>query len=129
MSWRLAVTSAGWTATVALLVGYALVSSGRLAGDGRAYQVTNVLGSLGLGAAAFAGRVWPSVALNAVWAVIGIAALNRLRARAPGTSPARGRRQAPGQDVAPSTHSAPSAVSRTSTPIAASRSLTRSEVA
>lgn len=93
VSWPLVVTVAGWVGTVGLLMGYALVSSGRLAGDGFAYQLVNVLGSIGLGAAAFSGRVWPAVALNGVWALIGLVALNRLGW---GAGSGRGVEQPPG---------------------------------
>lgn len=118
MSWQFVVTVAGWSGAVGLLIGYALVSGGRMAGDGLGYQLVNVFGSIGLGAAAFCGRVWSSVALNGVWVLIGLAALSRLR------TPRR-RAQLPGR----SDHSAPSGVSRTSTPAAVSRSRTRSDAA
>jgi len=94
VSWPVLVAVVGWTSTIALLIGYALVSSGRLAGAGRTYQVVNVLGSIGLGIAAFTGGVWPSVALNGVWALIGLVSLHRLRAR-------RGAPDHPGDDAEP----------------------------
>jgi hypothetical protein len=118
VNWQLLVTVAGWSGAVGLLIGYALVSSGRMAGDGLGYQLVNVLGSIGLGAAAFVGRVWSSVALNGVWVLIGLAALSRLRAT---------RRR--GQLLECSDHCTPSGVSRTSTPAAVSRSRTRSDAA
>lgn len=68
----------GWAGAVLLLTAYLLVSSGRLDGDGAAYQGLNVLGSLGLGAAAACGGVWSSVALNGIWAGVGVGALVRV---------------------------------------------------
>ena len=75
------IAIAGWAGTFMLLLGYALVSNGRIPGDGRTYQLMNIAGSAGLGAAAFTGRVWSSVAFNGIWVVLGFVALERLRRR------------------------------------------------
>jgi hypothetical protein len=68
---------AGWIGTILLLTAYLLVSLRRLAGDGVVFQVLNVSGSVGLACAGIAGGVWPAVALNAVWIVIGLFTLGR----------------------------------------------------
>ncbi|MEU9126989.1 hypothetical protein AB0D08_02540 [Kitasatospora sp. NPDC048540] len=72
---NLAVALVGWAAAAALLAAYALVSAGRLDGSGRAFQLLNLAGAAGLTLNSAAHRAWPSVALNAVWILIGVAAL------------------------------------------------------
>lgn len=81
----------GWTGTAALLVGYAMVSAGRLSGRGTAFQWLNVYGSGGLGVAAVEGAVWSAATLNAVWVAIGIVTLvvSGRGAQPSTTSPAR----------------------------------------
>ncbi|MFJ1709848.1 hypothetical protein [Kitasatospora sp. NPDC088346] len=76
----LAVAVIGWAAAGALLAAYALVSAGRLSGSGRAFQLLNLAGAAGLTFNSAAHRAWPSVALNAVWILIGLAALAGLTA-------------------------------------------------
>jgi hypothetical protein len=71
----LAVALAGWAAAGALLAAYALVSTGRLSGAGRPFQTLNLLGAAGLVLNSAEHRAWPSVALNAIWILIGLAAL------------------------------------------------------
>lgn len=67
----------GWLAAGCLLVGYGLLSAGRI-GPGWAYQLLNLVGSVGLGVNAMTHRAWPSAAVNAVWLVIAVAALRRI---------------------------------------------------
>jgi hypothetical protein len=71
----------GWVGAILLTVGYWLVSTGRVNGDGLSFQWINVLGSLFLGIAAAGGRVWASVALNSLWVGIGVVVLTRLVGR------------------------------------------------
>jgi hypothetical protein len=68
---------AGWIGALLLLTAYFLVSIRRLAGNGVLFQLLNIAGSVGLAAAAIAGGVWPSVALNVVWIGIGVVILLR----------------------------------------------------
>lgn len=75
---QIVIAAVGWSATAALLVSYLLLSTRRLAGDSIAYQVLNVYGALGLMVAAWAGGVWPAVALNLIWALIGAVTLARI---------------------------------------------------
>ncbi|WP_346109737.1 CBU_0592 family membrane protein [Nonomuraea maheshkhaliensis] len=69
---------AGWLGAALLLAGYALVSSSRLSGDGTAYQLINLAGSLGLMINSAYNAAWPSAGLNLVWAAIGMVALVKL---------------------------------------------------
>lgn len=76
----LLVDVAGWSGAAALLAAYALVSSGRLTGRSAGFQALNLCGAAGLLLNGTWHGAWPSAALNAVWLVVGVAAL---RARAP----------------------------------------------
>ncbi|RJL32547.1 CBU_0592 family membrane protein [Bailinhaonella thermotolerans] len=69
-----------WAGAGALLLAYALVSMRRMDGDGAGFQLLNLLGSLALGVNAARQAAWPSAAVNAIWVVIGLAMLARLRA-------------------------------------------------
>ncbi|MFG1695939.1 hypothetical protein [Nonomuraea sp. NPDC049309] len=77
----------GWLGAALLLAGYALVSSSRLSGDGVAYQLINLAGSVGLMINSAYYAAWPSAALNLIWAAIGVTALFKLaRAALPKTA-------------------------------------------
>lgn len=65
----------GWFGAALLLAGYALVSTGRLAGDGLSYQAANLAGSVALMLNSAVNGAWPSAGLNLVWAAIGVTAL------------------------------------------------------
>jgi hypothetical protein len=80
MSAGLLVEAAGWLGAGALLLAYGLLSSGRLA-IGVPYQLLNLGGSVALAANGVFHRALPSVAVNIVWVVIGVAALRGLAAR------------------------------------------------
>lgn len=85
----------GWVGAMLLTLGYWLVSTGRVDGEGPAFQWINILGSLFLGIAAAGGRVWASVALNSLWVVIGAVVVGRFfgrrrRVPPPGAGPPHG---------------------------------------
>ena len=69
----------GWAGMVIVLGAYALVSTRRIEPDSRVYGTANVLGSVGLGINAFANSAWPIVALNAIWALVGMVNLMTYR--------------------------------------------------
>ncbi|GAA1750121.1 hypothetical protein ABZ917_38575 [Nonomuraea wenchangensis] len=68
----------GWAGAAVLLSAYALVSSGRIQGDGLTYQVMNLFGAVGLMVNSAWNAAWPSAGLNLVWAAIGVVALVKL---------------------------------------------------
>jgi hypothetical protein len=68
----------GWIGAVLLLAGYVLVTQSRLPGDGAAYQLMNLIGSLGLMVNSAYSAAWPSAGLNLIWAGIGVFALIKL---------------------------------------------------
>ncbi|MEK6916562.1 MAG: hypothetical protein AABW92_02360 [Nanoarchaeota archaeon] len=69
---------AGWYGAFALLLSYGLVSYGAISGESVLYQVLNITGALGLLTIAFAKKVYQSVTINIIWALIGIFALLKL---------------------------------------------------
>ncbi|MEV4564745.1 hypothetical protein AB0K18_01420 [Nonomuraea sp. NPDC049421] len=79
----LLLDAVGWAGAALLLAGYALVSSARLSGDGLAYQLINLGGSVGLMINSAYSAAWPSAALNLIWAAIGVTALVKLARAVP----------------------------------------------
>jgi hypothetical protein len=74
----LLLAAIGWAGAAVLLIGYALVSSSRISGDGVAYQLLNLFGAVGLMVNSAYSAAWPSAGLNLVWAAIGVVALVKL---------------------------------------------------
>ncbi|MFI7700749.1 hypothetical protein [Nonomuraea sp. NPDC049480] len=74
----LLLAAIGWAGAAVLLAGYALVSSSRLSGDGAAYQLLNLFGSVALMVNSASSAAWPSAGLNLIWAAIGVVALVKL---------------------------------------------------
>ncbi|WP_143591093.1 CBU_0592 family membrane protein [Thermoactinospora rubra] len=72
------LTVIGWLGAGLLLFGYAMVSSGRMSGDGVPYQLVNLAGAAGLMVNSAYQGAWPSAILNVVWGAIGLVALARL---------------------------------------------------
>jgi hypothetical protein len=69
----------GWIGTVLFLIAYYLVSVKKVEGDSNIYQGMNILASSLLVINTFYLRAYPSLALNAIWIVIGLIALMRRR--------------------------------------------------
>jgi hypothetical protein len=74
----IAVEVAGWSGAVLILLGYLLISTGRLSGQSPAYQWINLAGAIGFAINGWWHGAIPSTALNVVWAGIAIFALNRI---------------------------------------------------
>lgn len=62
----------GWSAAIALLIAYTLVSNKKIVPNGYPYQLLNIWGSIGLALNAYYYSALPSVGLNLVWLGIGI---------------------------------------------------------
>ncbi|MBW3606106.1 MAG: hypothetical protein KY460_14640 [Actinobacteria bacterium] len=72
---ELMIEIAGWVAAGVLLGAYALLSRGKLSGQGPSFQSLNVVGSLLVGLNSVVHQAWPSASVNLVWLVIGVATL------------------------------------------------------
>jgi hypothetical protein len=76
------ITVLGWVGAVAGLLAYGMVTKGRWTAGSRAFQLTNVTAAALMLMVAAVNGVWPSVAANAAWVVVGGQALMTLRAQA-----------------------------------------------
>ena len=84
---ELAVEVVGWAGAILILLGYLLITTGKLTGKSLVYQAMNVLGAAGFAINGWWHRALPSTALNVVWMLIGVFASWRiLRKRASSTS-------------------------------------------
>jgi hypothetical protein len=75
----LIIEAIGWLAALLILVAYLLLSLGKLDGRSRLYQCMNVAGAIGMIINSGWNGALPSAALNAIWALIGLYALLRIR--------------------------------------------------
>ena len=75
----LAIAIAGWTGAGLIVAAYALLTMGRMSSTSAGYQWLNVAGAAGIGINAWWNDALPSVALNIVWAGIGVVALWQIR--------------------------------------------------
>lgn len=71
MDWS-PVEVGGWLGAISCLLGYALVSAGRLSGKSLKFALLNILGSSLLGWNGYAHQAWPAVFVNGVWLLIGV---------------------------------------------------------
>jgi hypothetical protein len=72
------IEAVGWVGALLILASYALLSSGRLDGRSRAYQLLNFFGALGFVVNSGWNGAWPSAVLNIVWMGIGVVTLARM---------------------------------------------------
>jgi len=73
------IEAAGWLGGGLILLGYTLVSSGRLQGKSVTFQMLNLIGSLGFVInAAWHGAI-PPMALNIIWCAIALYTLAQIK--------------------------------------------------
>ncbi|MDQ4088583.1 MAG: hypothetical protein M3177_11340 [Pseudomonadota bacterium] len=75
------VEIAGWAGASLILLGYLLISAGKLTGQSAVYQAINIAGAAGFIVNGWWHGAIPSAALNIVWMLIGTFALWRILAR------------------------------------------------
>ena len=76
----------GWTGTVAILLGYLLLSLGKIQ-NGPVYQWFNLVGALALLVYGAIHEAWASAILNVVWSAIALFALIQIVRRKGPTTP------------------------------------------
>jgi len=76
-----AVEVAGWAGASLILLGYLLITAGKLTGQSAVYQWMNVVGAAGFIVNGWWHGAIPSAALNVVWMLIGAVALLRIAAK------------------------------------------------
>lgn len=70
-----AVEAAGWAGAALVLLGYVLVSTGRLGGGSAPFHWLNMIGAGGLTLVSAWHAAWPAAWLDGAWALIALAAL------------------------------------------------------
>lgn len=75
---RLWIDVIGWAGALAVLLGYGLISNGKLSGDSRLYQLLNLAGGIFLLINTIYFEAFPSAFVNVVWIVIAIFALIKI---------------------------------------------------
>ena len=84
---EVAVEIAGWLGASLILLGYLLLSAGRVTGQSLVYQGMNVVGAAGFIINGWWHGAIPSAALNVLWLLIGgIASWRIIRKRGSSTS-------------------------------------------
>jgi hypothetical protein len=78
---EIAVEVAGWAGASLILLGYLLITAGKLTGQSALYQWMNVAGAAGFIVNGWWHGALPSAVLNVIWLLIGAVALIRLRSR------------------------------------------------
>jgi hypothetical protein len=78
---EIAVEIAGWAGASLILLGYLLITAGKLTGQSAVYQWMNVAGAAGFIVNGWWHGAIPSAALNVVWMLIGAVALLRIGAK------------------------------------------------
>jgi hypothetical protein len=78
---QIAVEVAGWAGAVLILLGYLLITTGKLTGRSLVYQAMNVFGAAGFAINGWWHHALPSAALNVVWLLIGVIASWRILKR------------------------------------------------
>ena len=82
-----AVEVAGWAGALLILLGYLLISAGKLTGSSLLYQAMNIVGAAGFAINGWWHGAIPSAALNVLWLLIGgIATWRIMRKRGSSTS-------------------------------------------
>lgn len=65
----------GWIGTVLIVSAYYLVSTNRISGTSRNYQLLNFFGAIAVGVNVFKQAAWPALTLEVIWAIIAIYSL------------------------------------------------------
>jgi hypothetical protein len=81
LSYSTLIDALGWLGAACVLVPYALVSTGKLAGTSATFGGLNVLGGVLLLINTWYHQAYPSAAVNIIWTAIAIFALTRRAAR------------------------------------------------
>jgi hypothetical protein len=75
MNITLLINILGWTGSILFLLAYTLVSLKKTEGDSLLYQSMNILAGVFLVIYTLSLKAYATMALNAVWAIIGIITL------------------------------------------------------
>lgn len=68
----------GWAGSGAILLAYALVSTGKVSSNSKNYQLLNLFGAIGIVINSGIHGAYPSVGLNIVWLLIAVYGLVKI---------------------------------------------------
>ena len=77
MSLNILINILGWTGSILFLLAYTLVSLKKTEGDSLLYQSMNIVAGIFLVIYTLSLEAYATMALNAVWAIIGLITLGR----------------------------------------------------
>ena len=69
----------GWVGTFLIVLAYFLVSTKKVDGGSKTYQILNLLGAIGVGVNVFHQQAWPALTLQIVWGIIAIVSLFKIK--------------------------------------------------
>ena len=69
----------GWIGTALVVIAYLLVSTKKVDGGSKLYQVLNLLGAIAVGVNVFSQHAWPALVLLVIWGMIAIISLTKSR--------------------------------------------------
>ncbi len=72
------IESIGWYGAIAIILAYTLLSTRMLSVNSIAYQLMNLTGAVSILFEAAHKKVWQSVTLNSIWAIVAFIALIRI---------------------------------------------------
>jgi hypothetical protein len=72
------IEAAGWYGTIAIVGAFALTSFSIIQPTDSIYQILNLTGSFGIIAVSLYKRVYQTVTLNTIWALIALVALAKI---------------------------------------------------
>lgn len=76
---ELCVNLSGWCGAVLLLGAYACVSGGLIKGNGFAYQLANIVGSVPVLVSSFYHQAYPSAVTGVVWVLVALLSIGARR--------------------------------------------------
>jgi hypothetical protein len=77
MTFNLFINILGWTGSILFLLAYTLVSLKKTEGDSLLYQSLNIVAGIFLVIYTFTLEAYATMALNGIWAIIGLLTLGR----------------------------------------------------
>ena len=78
---KLALDICGWIGSIMIVTGFFLVSNGKVEAKTNTFQIINIFGAACIGLNAYYYGALPSVGLNAVWVLIGVAAMIKIHTK------------------------------------------------
>ena len=69
----------GWIGTFLIVLAYFLVSNNKISAKSKNYQLLNLFGAIGVGFNVFYQHAWPAVVLQAIWMIIAIFSLMKIK--------------------------------------------------